>query len=372
MPLLAAERASFLITSLFRYGVAFVPSYSIEARSLDLPGPYSHNFWVLRDQDGKALAELHGLATDRETGKTVPIGTDEKLHSLRVRHFPLDADYAQSLGVSQSRGGYIAEGQDSKTVLVADEKEVMARWNSAVAAKAPLNALDRDYPSYGFKVFGDTINSNSTYRTLGEIMGVPVHEFSGVMEPGIDNRMTSQKQIEELRTHGYPVLDEPSVKRNGQYESLEPRPMPSPGPSPSPIDDARAHYDPRTPGHPGHADFARIREGLADSIRDPRALDNATASAYREMIANPLVKEVDYVGVHNGNAIIAYAPYGLGREPMFSAHTDLAQAQRQPAEDSLDRAQALAEARASVQTQEQASQSQGQGGPALSIGARSA
>jgi hypothetical protein len=349
-----------------------MPQYSIEARSLDLPGPYSHNFWVLRDQDGKALAELHGLATDRETGKTVPIGTDEQLHSLRVRHFPLDADYAQSLGAKQSMGGYIAEGQDRKTVLTADKEEVMGRWNAAVAATVPLNALDRDYPSYGFKMFADTVNSNSTYRTLGEIMGVPVHDFPWKVEPGLDNRMVDPKRIEALRTHGYPTLDEPSVKRNGQYEPLEPRPMASPGPRPSPVDDVRAQYDARTPGHPGHADFVRIREGLAGSLQDPRALDNASASAYREMVANPLVKQVDYVGVHNGNAIVAHAPYGLGREPMFNAHTELAQAQRQPAEESLDRAQALAEARALAQTQEQASQSQGQGGPALSIGARSA
>lgn len=347
-----------------------MPDYSIEARSLDLPGPYSHNFWVLRDQDGKALAELHGLATDRETGKTVPIGTDEQLHSLRVRHFPLDADYAPSLGVKQSMGGYIAEGQDSRTVLTADKEEVMGRWNAAVAAKAPLNALDRDYPSYGFKTFSETVNSNSTYRTLGEVMGVHVHEFSGVMEPGIDNRMVDTKRIEELRTHGYPVLDEPSIKRDGKYEFLELSPVPTPGPSPAPVDDGHAQYDPRTPGHPGHADYARIREGLAGSLADARALDNVSASAYREMAANPLMKQVDYVGVHNGNAIVAYAPYGLGREPMFNVHTDVAQARQQPAEENLDRAQALVEARAMAQTQEQASQSQSQGGPALAIGAR--
>lgn len=347
-----------------------MPDYSIEARSLDLPGPYSHNFWVLRDQDGKALAELHGLATDRETGKTVPIGTDEQLHSLRVRHFPLDADYAQSLGAKQSMGGYIVAGQDSRTVLTSDKEEVMARWNAAVAATVPLNALDRDYPSYGFKTFAETVNSNSTYRTLGEVMGVHVHEFGGVMEPGIDNRMVDPKRIEELRTHGYPVLDEPSIKRNGQYERLELQPVPTPGPSPAPVDDGRAQYDPRTPGHPGHADYARIREGLAGSLADARALDNVSASAYREMTANPLMKQVDYVGVHNGNAIVAYAPYGLGREPMFNVHTDVAQARQQPAEENLDRAQALVDARAMAQTQEQASQSQSQGGPALAIGAR--
>lgn len=344
--------------------------YSIEARSLGVVGVASHNFLVLRDGEGRALAELHGLATDRKTGEFIPIGTDEQKHSLRIWHFAHDAEYAKSVDAKANEATFIQQGQDHKTMLTAGKDEVLARWGAAVAAKDPLNALDRDYPNYGFKMSGDTVNSNAAYRTLSEIMGVPTHDFPWKLEPGLDNRMVGAKDIEQLRTHRYPVLNEPSINRNGQYESLEPRPTASLGPSPAPSDDARAQYDARTPGHPGHADFARIREGLACSVQDPRSLDNASASAYREMVANPLVKQVDYVGVHNGNAIVAYAPYGLGREPMFNAHTDLAQAQRQPAEENLNRAQVLAEARTLAQTQEQASQSQSQGGPALSIGAR--
>ncbi len=347
-----------------------MPDYSIEARSLDIVGVASHDFLVLRDERGRTLAEFHGLATDRETGKVEPIGTDEKKHSLRIWHYAHDVEYAESLGVKPSRTTYIAEGQDSKTVLKADKEEVLIRRNAAVAAKEPLNALDLNYPNYGFKMSGDTVNSNAAYRTLSEVMGVAVHDFPWKLEPGLDNRMVGQKEIEALRTHGYPVLDETSVKRNGQYESLEPRPMPSPGPSPASVDDSRAQYDARVPGHPGHADYARIREGLAGSIQDARALDNVSASAYREMAANPLMKQVDYAGVHSGNAIVAYAPHGLGREPMFNVHADLAQARLQPAEENLDRAQALFEAHAQARLQEQSSQAQTQGGPALAIGAR--
>ena len=342
--------------------------YSIEARSLGVAGVASHNFLVLRDSEGRSLAEVHGLATDRKTGEFIPIGTDEQKHSLRVWHFAHDAEYAKSIGVNANGATFIQEGQDHKTMLSAGKDEVLARWNAAVAAKEPLNSLDLNYPNYGFKMSGDTVNSNAAYRTLSEVMGVPVHDFPWKLEPGLDNRMVGQKEIETLRTHGYPVLDEPSVKRNGQYELLELTPMPSPGPSPTPVDDSRAQYDARTPGHPGHADYTRIREGLAGSIQDARSLDNASASAYRETAANPLMKQVDYAGVHNGNVVVACAPSGLGREPMFSVHTDLAQAQKQPAEENLGRAQALIEARAQVQAQEQSSQAQG--GPALATGAR--
>ena len=357
--------------------------YSIEARSLDIVGVASHDFLLLRDDRGRAIAELHGLATDRETGKVEPIGTDENKHSLRIWHYAHDREYAESLGASPSRTTYIADGQDKVTLLKADKEEILSRWNAAVAAKESLNALDLNYPNYGFRMSGDTVNSNSAYRTLSEIMGVPVHDFPGKLEPGLDNRMVDQKEIERVRTHGYPSLDTPSVKTNGEYKPLEalpPQPEPSPGSSPSAFSGSRtqgdrdAQYDARSPSHPGHADYARIREGLAGSVQDPQLLDNVTASAYREMAANPQMKQVDYVGAHNGNAVLAYAPHGLGREPMFTAHTDIAQAQRQPADDNLGRAQAIVETRALTQAQEQQSQQQSQiqtqSGPALSIGAR--
>jgi hypothetical protein len=206
------------------------------------------------------------------------------------------------------------------------------------------------------------------------------------LEPGLDNRMVDQKEIERLRTHGYPTLDTPSVKSNGEYKPLEGASLEAnPGTRlAATSDESRAQggqgqngqpqNDARSPSHPGHADYARIREGLAGSVQDPRSLDSVAASAYREVAANPQMKQVDYVGVHNGNAVLAYAPHGLGREPMFTAHTDIAQAQQQPAEEHLARARAIVETRALAQAQEQSTQqqSQTQGGPAMSIGARTA
>lgn len=59
-----------------------MPKYTIEARSLNVLGVAGHDFWVLRDEQGKALAELHGLATDRQTGEALTIGTDEARHSF--------------------------------------------------------------------------------------------------------------------------------------------------------------------------------------------------------------------------------------------------------------------------------------------------
>ena len=197
-----------------------MPNYSIEARSLSVAGVASHNFWVLRDENGRAIAELHGLATDRETGLPVPIGTDAERFSLRQWHFPHDESYARGIGAAVDRRSYIQDGQAHQTVLIADKAEVLARWNSAVGAGQALNNLDLDYPPYGVRVFGPTVNSNSSYRTTGEIMGVAVHRFSGVMEPGVDNRMVTPESIERLRRHDHPVLTRPSVEVDGRYVEI--------------------------------------------------------------------------------------------------------------------------------------------------------
>lgn len=194
--------------------------YTIEARSLDIAGVASHDFWVLRDERGTALAELHGLATDRRSGEAVPIGTDEKRHSLRVWHFAHDPAVAALSGDTASRTSYIKEGQQHRDVLVGPKDEVLSRWEAAVAAKAPLNALDLDYPNYGFRLDGSTVNSNSAYRTLGEVMGVAVRDFPGVIEPGIENRMTSPARIEALRNTRYPVLDAPARHEGDRYVPL--------------------------------------------------------------------------------------------------------------------------------------------------------
>ncbi len=253
-------------------------TYSIEARSLSVVGLAGHSFWVLRDESGKAIAELHGLATNRETGRAVPIGTNEDKFSLRVWHYPHDPEYAASVGTSATSTSYIKDGQDSRTVLIADKDEVLARWNAAVAAKDPLNAMDLDYPVLGVKLFGPTVNSNSTYRTLGEVMGVPVSGFSGVAEPGIRNRMATPEQIRGWRDHGYPVLDKPSVNVDGKYIEIGSRRGDA-----SSVDGERpirhaALVSPDAARLPGHEHYplalAALGPALASSEMDPHATDS--------------------------------------------------------------------------------------------------
>ena len=162
--------------------------HAIEARSLRIVGGLAcHDFWVLRDADGRALAELHGLATDRNTGRVVPIGTDARRHSLRVWHFLHESTLADVFDVDPTSApahSFIRSRQPHRIVLKDAAQAVLSRWAKAVMSVEALNALDLDYPTYGFRLFRPTINSNSAHRTLGALMDVEIPRLSRALRPG--------------------------------------------------------------------------------------------------------------------------------------------------------------------------------------------
>lgn len=168
-------------------------SYAIEARAFRVALAWSHHFWVLWNADeGTSIAELHGLAYDRVTHKILPIGTT-RAHSLRVFVFPHDQGYASSVGRTVASTRMFAS---SRGHVVYRDTDALTRWNAAVSAMPLLDRLDLTYPPYGFNLRSQTVNSNSAYRTFGEIMGVPVHDFRGAFRPGLRNRMVSPGEID--------------------------------------------------------------------------------------------------------------------------------------------------------------------------------
>lgn len=261
-----------------------MPNYTIEARSLGVVGVASHDFWVLRDENGGAIDELHGLATDRETNIPQPVGTDEAKHSLRIWHFPHDPAYANRIGAHATELTYIDSGQMHMTILDAHKDEILARWGAALVARESLNALDLSYPNLGFNLFSDTVNSNSAYRTLGEIMGVAVKDFPGVVEPGIDNRMTTPKHIDGMRTHGYPVLDVPSIREGGMYKNLP---------------DKAELMDPARVNHPDHTLYRQALSGVhrldAEAGRTPDDLSRQFATSLTLLAKQSRMQAIDHV-----------------------------------------------------------------------------
>ena len=202
--------------------------YTIEARALGI-GPAAHDFWVLRAPDGHVIAEMHGLATERDgpPHQILPIGLDEEKHSLRAWQFLRDDSYQQDivnfakngelLSDAEMRGyglkadrpahsSYVQDGQASREVFSGTQQEVLARWNAAAKMIPQINAQDLDYPSIGVNILSPTINSNSAYRTFGELMGLPVHEFSQYVQPGIGERMLPEAEISANRVPGLHVF----------------------------------------------------------------------------------------------------------------------------------------------------------------------
>ena len=169
-----------------------MPVYSIEARSFCVALAWCHNFWVLKNADsGATLAELHGLAYDRIHRKILPIGTTRN-HALRVFLFPHDAAYAEEVGRPLHTTRMYG---NSRAHVVYQDVDSLARWSAAVNAIPLLDELDLTYPPFGFNLRTPTVNSNSAYRTFGEIMDVPIYDFPGAFRPGFENTMITAEQI---------------------------------------------------------------------------------------------------------------------------------------------------------------------------------
>lgn len=168
--------------------------YTIEARAYNILGVASHDFWVLRNEQGRVLGQLHGLATS-PSHAIKAIGTFGD--KLKFYHF---GSRALLLGLNPARNfNYIKTGQQAKPVFSGSPEEVLARWDHAVKALPYLNSLDVAYTPFG--IFDRApVNSNSAYHLLGKLMGVPVHYFPRYWQPGWRNagQILTAAQIEAL------------------------------------------------------------------------------------------------------------------------------------------------------------------------------
>ncbi len=145
--------------------------YTIQLRQYPLAlGMAGHNYIVLKDEDGRVLRELHGLATDMSTQRWKSVGivpTDK----LQVWEFSDPEDF-------------MTESNYSGTILYrGEEKETLSIWNKTDQCKEKINEMMLSYPPLGIKIGGSTINSNSVAYTLGICMGLHMGHI-GLFTPG--------------------------------------------------------------------------------------------------------------------------------------------------------------------------------------------
>lgn len=127
-----------------------IKTWQIEARAIYIPYTvYVHQFWALVGPSGKIVDQLHGMAVDKKS-RLKAVGTP--LHRIQVVSLPESSLAAKS---NQPR------------LICACGDECQTRWQRVLGAKSELNALGLRYLLFWQ-------NSNSVFRTLGEIMNIKI------------------------------------------------------------------------------------------------------------------------------------------------------------------------------------------------------
>lgn len=143
-----------------------------------LGGLAGHNFLVLIDPNGKAIGELHGLATGAD-GRPKPIGhlPSDELRGYADQHF-YQPDFAQA---------ELASG---------DQAEIMKMWNAGRAVLDKIDARSIHYPSMGLGQ-----NSNSVASTLIAAMGRSEQAVPGgaFLTPGAGSMLLDPKDIQDIQ-----------------------------------------------------------------------------------------------------------------------------------------------------------------------------
>lgn len=128
-----------------------------------------HNFFALRNAEGKIVSELHGLATDEKTNTWTYVGTGMG-ELLKVWEFDTSI-----FGTTHTMlpGIVIQEG---------DEESIRALWNKAKLCGEKINKKNIVYPPLGMSMY-ETKNSNAVAYTLSTCMGIQSKRI-GIIVPG--------------------------------------------------------------------------------------------------------------------------------------------------------------------------------------------
>jgi hypothetical protein len=149
-------------------------NWRIEARAFPIPYTvYVHQFWVLIRPGGEIVDQFHGMAVDRKNRcKTIGI----PLHRIQVLSLPQSSLAAQP-------------GQPQMICASGSAVSCQTRWQAARHAKDELNAL-------GLRYWLFVQNSNTVFRTLGEIMNVQIPRLG--YAPGLGG-ILSQEIVKRYR-----------------------------------------------------------------------------------------------------------------------------------------------------------------------------
>jgi hypothetical protein len=133
-------------------------------------GIAGHNYLVLKDDRGTVKKEMHGLATDPNTGAWKYVGADPS-DILQAWKFDGPKTYTAN---KTTPGALLFDGNYVDTIT---------HWNKGEACVEKINNLHISYPPLGVSIKGETENSNSVAYTLTKCMDLPYKDI-GWITPG--------------------------------------------------------------------------------------------------------------------------------------------------------------------------------------------
>lgn len=154
--------------------------FTIEFAELPIVmGAAAHNYIVLKDDQGRILREMHGLATGSD-------GQPKEIGWLSTDKIVV---YERSYSLFENPDGARA------TVFSGSEAQAFALWERAQQAMLLVNEQNIPYSTFGFSIFSDTKNSNAAASTLMAAMGLAEPNLSWKLDPGSGVMLLSAPQL---------------------------------------------------------------------------------------------------------------------------------------------------------------------------------
>lgn len=156
--------------------------YSIEKREHRLLlGITGHTFLELRDENGKVLYQMHGLATDSKTGAWKEIGN---IGSEYLRAWEFDGDKYKTYRDMDI-------GRTGTQIKIGTKIDILKDWGNIRSCALEINQKNIQYSRYGFNIFSETENSNSVAHTL-IICAEMLDKNVGLFSPGSKTDLLKQ------------------------------------------------------------------------------------------------------------------------------------------------------------------------------------
>jgi hypothetical protein len=191
---------------------------------IGLGTPYQHNIIVVMDPSGRAVYEINGGPVDAN-GKIIPINDRRGPLAYLSGDFPVGAEKGAAGTL------FYRPDLDQRVVFSGTEEQVRNRINVADACIRAINSAGEKYtlttgPKGGREdALKPTFNSNSVSNVLLQCMGIPVHDPAITSQPGFQNPILSQDQIQQIIEQQKPTPPPTDTPPAGNIPIPRPKPQ---------------------------------------------------------------------------------------------------------------------------------------------------